>query len=218
MKDMLKIRITSITFENAMLKATNIIKKGGIVVVPTDTSYGLAANAMDEKAVEKVFHVKKRDRRKTISIFVDSIGSIEKFFTLDDTAYKLISLLPERLTLILKAKTPEIFPKGIINERGGVGIRLPPSIYPVKLVKLSGTFLTATSANLSGRPPIYNPRFIEEELHEVDLVLDAGVLKKVPTSTVIDLTVSPPVVIREGAIPLKFLEKNTGLSFRYYRV
>ncbi len=217
MKDMLKIRITSVTFENAMLKAANIIKKGGIVVVPTDTSYGLAANAMDEKAVEKVFRVKKRDRRKTISIFVDSIKSIEKFFIVDDIAYKLISLLPERLTLILKAKTPEIFPKGIINERGGVGIRLPPSIYPVKLVKLSGTFLTATSANLSGKPPIYNPRFIEE-LHEIDLVLDAGVLKKVPTSTVIDLTVSPPVVIREGAIPLKFLEKITGLSFKYHRV
>ncbi|RLE66862.1 MAG: threonylcarbamoyl-AMP synthase [Thermoprotei archaeon] len=209
-----KIRITSRTFKDALLKAADVIKRGGVVAIPTDTSYGLAANALDINSVNRVFHIKQRNKTKVVSIFVDSIESIKKYFILDDTAYKLLSLLPERLTLILKAKEPGTFPEGIVNKEGGVGVRLPPSIYPLELVKLTGVFLTATSANISGKPPIYDPSLIEKELRHIDLILDAGILKKVPTSTVVDLTNKPPVILREGAISLKFLEKITGLRFK----
>ena len=210
---MRRIKVTNKNFEYAFSAAIEIIKQGGVVAIPTDTSYGLAADALNEESVLKVFRIKRRSLSKPLSIFVDSVKTIEKYFIVDEVAAKLISLLPERLTLILKAKDPSIFPRGIANEQGGVGVRLPPSIYPVELVRATKTFLTATSANLSGKPPIYNPFLIEKELRDVDLILDAGVLKRVPTSTVIDLTSCPPAVIREGSVPLKTLEKRTGLRF-----
>ena len=208
------IKVTSENISDAINRAAEIIKSCGVVAIPTDTSYGLAANAFEKDCVLKVFKIKRRSLHKPLSIFVDSIKTIEKLFVIDEIASKFLALLPEKLTLILKTKYPKLFPEGILNSDGAVGVRYPLCIYPVEIARISGVPITATSANLSGEPPIYEPSLIIAKLENVDLLLDAGILPRRPVSTVIDLSKKPPIVLREGAFPVKKLVKITGIKIR----
>ena len=183
-----------------------VILEEGCAVIPTDTCYGLAADALSSKAVEKVFRIKKRELNKVVSVFVDSIDMIRDLCIVDRKVEKFLRLLPERVTLILKARRPEVFPRGIVTPDGKIGIRLPHHPLPPLIVKRIGRPITATSANISGFPPIYDSSKILTSLRGFDLLVDAGILPRIPPSTVVDLTCRPPRVLRRGPLNIDVLK------------
>jgi L-threonylcarbamoyladenylate synthase len=184
--------------EHAIKKAAGIIKKGGLVVYPTDTLYGVGCSALDEDAIKKVFKAKKRQPNKPLSIAVCDLLMLRKYASFDDRAMSVMErFLPGPLTFILKKKgLPDVLTGG--SEK--VGIRVPESRCALMLVMKAGVPIVATSANISGREPPQTVIEAGEQLPEVDLILDDGKLKG-PPSTVIDLTSDPPKILREGKKP-----------------
>ncbi|MEM1508572.1 MAG: L-threonylcarbamoyladenylate synthase [Thermofilaceae archaeon] len=173
---------------------------GKVAAIPTDTSYGLAASAYDNFGVKKVFNIKMREQSKMLSVFVSSVDVIQSICVIDEIAEKFIEILPERLTLILKVKEPRRFAPGIVSPENKIGVRLPPYRFPPLLAREIGEPITATSANISCEPPIYNPRLLKEKLTNIDIIVNAGELPPIPTSTVIDVTKFPPVILRSGPV------------------
>ena len=169
-------------------KAAEIIKKGGVVVYPTDTVYGLGANALDEKAVKKVFEMKNRDFKKPISVIVKDLEMAKKVANFSkDTEKILKKILPGPVTVILYKK--KILPEILTGGSNKVGLRIPDCKFTKALMEKLDFPITTTSANISGKPI------------------------KGKSSTVIDLTGSKPKILRAGPVTKKELLKNLCLSF-----
>jgi len=194
----MKLNINSRNPEKELIKtAINALKEGKIILYPTDTVYGIGANIFDLKAVQKVYEIKKRPLNKPLSVCVSKIDDIEKIAYLNKDLKKLISnIFPGPFTVILKKKE-NISP---ILTAGGekIGIRIPDNNV---CMELSREFpITTTSANLSGQPIPESVEGVLEQLgNKIDLILDAGISKNGVHSTVIDMTVYPPKILRKGA-------------------
>lgn len=192
-----------------MREAARVIKNGGAVVYPTETVYGLAADATSDEAVRKVFAIKSRDTKNPISIAVNSHEMLKKFAELSRPPEKLAKkLLPGPVTLILRAKAGV---SKLLTTDGKIGIRMPDHPVSRGLVEASGGPITSTSANVSGHPPPTTAREALEQVgNRVELALDAGRCRFGKPSTVVDLTADPPRILREGAMKraeiFKFLE------------
>ena len=173
------------------------MKDGSIVVYPTDTVYGIGANIFDDKAILKVFSIKKRSRKKPFSICLSRIEDINKVAIIDNETEDMIrKILPGPYTLILK-KNNEI--SSLLTAGSDrIGIRIPNNRICMDLTR--DFPITSTSANLSGFDV---PESAEEVLEQlgasVDIMIDAGTCEHGLPSTVIDMTVHPPKVIRKGA-------------------
>ena len=183
--------------------ATNTLMEDGLVVYPTETVYGLGANAISEKAVKKVFEVKRRDPGEPVSVAVSSLEMAKKIANVTKDAEKIFRwLLPGPLTLVLQAKLG--LPKLLMGGREKIGIRMPNSKVALELVRMAGVPLTSTSANLSGG---LEPSTAEEAVRQlgkrVDLILDAGRCPISLPSTVLDLTEDPPLILRKGPVSYK---------------
>jgi L-threonylcarbamoyladenylate synthase len=194
-------------------RAARLIERGEVIVCPTDTGYALSADALDARAVAKVFHLKSRAYSNPIHIAVNSIAGAEKYAHLTDAARYLASrYLPGALTLVLKKK--EIVPAMLVANLDTVGIRVPDNKIILLLSEMTGRPLTATSANISGRPGTYSIEEVTaqlgDSLAQVAIVLDQGALRSRELSTIVDLTVSPPQLIRQGRI--SWLEIHETLS------
>jgi len=191
------IKLTNYNEEKVIKAAANTLESGGTIIYPTDTIYGLGANALDEKAVKKVFEIKKRPLDKPISVCVSKIEDIEEIAYLDENVEKeVIKLFPGPFTVILKKK--EIISPILTAGGQKIGIRIPDNEISRKI---SMKFpITTTSANISGEEVPNSPDKIIEQLKgKVDLIIDAGVYKDRIHSTVIDMTVFPPKILRSGA-------------------
>jgi len=180
--------------------AVNIIKNGGVVVYPTDTLYGLGSNALDKRAVKRVFEIKGRKFNKPVSIAFSSFEQAKKYVKFNYTALKLAKkFLPGPLTLILPLKKK--LPKNLTQGKNEIGIRIPDNKIALELIKKSGVPITATSANLSGgRDPATAKEAIKQIGNKVDLILDAGRCKYNKGSTIVKI-VDGIEIIREGVIP-----------------
>jgi L-threonylcarbamoyladenylate synthase len=182
--------------------AIDVLKSSGTIVYPTDTVYGIGANVFDIKAVEKVYSIKKRSQNKPISVCVSKIEDIHKIAHMDENTEKLVKkILPGPFTIILKKK--ENVPSILTADGEKIGIRVPDNEV---CIELSREFpITTTSANISGKKV---PESIDGVLRQlddnVDLILDARICKHGVHSTVIDMTVSPPKMVRKGAIKPDF--------------
>ncbi|MDL1965450.1 MAG: threonylcarbamoyl-AMP synthase [Candidatus Desulfofervidus auxilii] len=192
-------------------KAVQIIQKGGVVAYPTETFYGLGVNALNPRAVERLFKIKKRPSSKPISIIIPNINWLKYLIKeVPPIAQTLIEKhWPGPLTIIFAAK--DILPKELTAETGKIGIRISSHPMAQKLAQLSETPVTATSANLSGMPPPNSPQEIHPQIKkQIDAILDGGFTKGGLPSTVIDVTVNPPIILRKGAIKVdQFgLDKN----------
>ncbi len=177
--------------------ARNIMKKGSIIVYPTDTVYGIGANIFDEKALLKVFSVKKRPKNKPLSICLSRVEDIEMVAHMDVETEKIIrKILPGPFTLILKKKNNVSSLLTAGSDR--IGIRIPDSKV---CTDLSRDFpITSTSANISGYDVPESPEEVLKQLgSSVDMIVDAGICKHGIHSTVVDMTVKPPKVLRKGA-------------------
>lgn len=170
-------------------EAAAVIKRGGLVVIPTDTLYALSASALSEEAVKRVFAAKGRDFDKPVSIIVHDVEEIGKYA---ETVPGIEKYLPGPYTLLLKRKMGTALPEILTAGLDKIGIRIPDHPIPVKLAELCGP-LTATSANLSGGK---NPTRIEEVTVEADLAIDDGPTKLGRPSTIVDMSEGKPKVIK----------------------
>ena len=184
-------------------RAARLITRGKVIVCPTDTGYAFAANALDAKAVVKVFNLKGRSYSNPIHVAVSSMEAAGKYAHLNRAAVHLArSFLPGALTLVLLKK--EIIPSLLVAGRNTIGIRIPDNKVILDLAAMTGLPITATSANISGQPTPYSTKQVVEQLGEamenIALVLDQGPLPAPGLSTIVDLTVSPPQLIRQGRV------------------
>ncbi|MFQ6122559.1 MAG: L-threonylcarbamoyladenylate synthase [Dehalococcoidales bacterium] len=184
-------------------RAARLIIKGKVIVCPTDTGYALTANALDLKAVAQVFNLKGRSYSNPIHVAVDSVEVARKYAHFNRAAeYLAGNFLPGALTLVLPKK--EIIPSLLVAGRDTVGIRIPDNRVILDLATMTGLPLTATSANISGRPTPYSAQEVVDQLGEaiknVALILDQGILPMRELSTIIDLSVSPPQLLRQGRV------------------
>lgn len=160
----------------------DIIKKGGVAVYPTDTVYGLGANALDERAVKKVFEMKRRSFKKPISIMVRDLEMAKKVASFNKDTEKIFKkILPGPITVILYKK--KILPDILTGGSKKIGIRIPDCKFTKALMEKLDFPITTTSANISGK------------------------LIKGQASTVVDLTGSSPQILRVGPVTKKELLK-----------
>ena len=175
-------------------QALKILENEGVIVYPTDTIYGLGVNIYSEKAIERVYSIKGRDKGKPISVCLSKIEDIEKIAHLGSAKNFIGKNLPGSFTIILYKK------QGIspILSAGSekIGIRIPDNNICRELTRKFP--ITSTSANLSGESVPSSADDVAEKLGEqVDIIIDGGMTSKTP-STVIDFTISPPEILRKG--------------------
>ena len=194
----------------------NILKKGGLVIMPTETLYGAMVDATNPKAVRKLVTYKNRPTGKPFSIAVTSQEMAEKYVYLNQKAKALYKkFLPGPLTIISKGKHKVA--SGIESERGTLGIRIPNHWLVLKIIEKLGKPITATSANASYKKRPYKISDILDNLSQkqkglINLIVDAGKLPLNDPSTVIDTTYDDPLVLRQGKIKLKNKVEVTSLS------
>jgi len=186
---------------DAIRRAAILIRDGGVVVYPTSLLYGLGADALNPNAVDRVFAVKRRAATKPVSVLINGRQDLDCLAADIPAAASVLMerLWPGRVTLVFRAACG--LPPNLTAGTGKIGIRLP--LHPVakKLLEAAAMPVTATSANLSGGPACASILDMPETLlREADLILDAGELPGGAGSTVIDVTLSPPVILREGAV------------------
>lgn len=182
-------------------EAAEIIKNGGLVAIPTETVYGLAANALSEKAVAGIFTAKGRAQDNPLIVHVDSVKSIEPLVKeIPEILYKLADAFwPGPLTIIMKKSglVPNIVTCGLDS----VAIRIPSHKIASEVIKLSGSAIAAPSANLSGSPSPTTAKHCFEDLNtRVDAVLDGGISDVGVESTVLDITLDTPKILRPGFV------------------
>lgn len=188
-------------------EAGKVIRNGGTVAFPTETVYGLGANALDDEAVKKIFIAKGRPQDNPLIIHVSTkeISGLVK--DVPEVAQKIIDKFwPGPLTVILEKK--DIIPNVTSANLKTIGIRMPNSEIALKLIELAERPIAAPSANISGRPsPTEVERCVEDLNGRVDYIIggessDIGV-----ESTIVDCTVNPPLVLRPGGITLEMLKE-----------
>ncbi len=181
----------------ALLKAEQVLNDGGVIVYPTDTVYGLGCDLFNKKAVERIYSIKGKNKKKLLSFICPDLKDIAQYAHVSTPAYKIMRhLLPGPYTFILEA-TKQV-PRILLERRKTVGIRIPANTVCQELLSHLGNPIISTSASLPDTPYINEPDLIEETFrHQADLFLDNGVGGLEP-STVIDLTTEEPEVIRRG--------------------
>ena len=195
--------------------AVQTLRRGGVIGAPTDTLYGVLANALDEAAVERVFSVKGRRTASPLPVFISDPADLATYAQdIPEVAWKLASAFwPGALTIVVRRSctVPDLVAGGLST----IGLRIPDHEVPVAIVKALGAPVTATSANLSGHPPSTSADAVIRTIGErLDLVVDGGHLVPSEPSTVIDVTVHPPRILREGAVTTEQIVQVTGIDCR----
>ncbi|RJQ30910.1 MAG: threonylcarbamoyl-AMP synthase [Actinobacteria bacterium] len=181
-------------------RAVNALKDEKLIIMPTETVYGIVGLATSKKAVEKIYAIKGRAKEKALPIMVSDINYLEGYAQLSDSFIKLAKAFwPGPLTIVTK-KGPKLSGE-VTGGQETVAVRIPDHRIALKILKSIKKPLAATSANLSGEPPATKVSDIEEEIKkQVALVIDEGESEIKQASTVIDITSSKPKVLREGPI------------------
>lgn len=197
------LRLSETSIEEAAKKAAKVLAKGGLVLFPTDTLYGIAADATNPKALTLLRTLKGREKKKPISIIVPNIASIETYAVFNDATRSLAErFLPGALTLVMQA-TNRIPEELLLNN--AIGIRIPNDPFCLALARAFGKPYTATSANKSGRetPPSVRDVLSQfgHEVNDIALAIDDGDRNGKKPSTVVTTVDGVPYVLREGAIP-----------------
>jgi L-threonylcarbamoyladenylate synthase len=187
--------------KNIIECAASVIRKGGVIVYPTETFYGLGGDPTSEAAVQRIYRIKGRSREKPLPLIAADTEAARGFVADWPEAARCLAgeLWPGPLTLVLPAK-PVLAPQ-VVGSTGNIAIRV--SSHPVAraLAQAAGGLLISTSANLSEQPPISELREMSPDLiSSVDGVLDAGLLTGGLPSTIVDVTSWPPKLLRPGCI------------------
>ena len=179
-------------------KARDILVQGGVIVYPTDTVYAYGCDINDKRAIEKIYRIKKIDKKKPLSFIFQDISSINDYVrNISDRAYKIMKkAFPGPYTFIFNAS--KLVPNIVITNQKTIGVRIPDNNIALDLVRaLERPILSASINTLTGEY-IFDPRMIDHvDRNMIDLVIDAGPITPDP-STVVDFTDGTPRVIRQG--------------------
>ncbi|MFA7310157.1 MAG: L-threonylcarbamoyladenylate synthase [Candidatus Paceibacterota bacterium] len=194
---------------DAASEAAAVVRKGGVVLYPTDTLYGLGADAFSDDAVAKVFRIKGRNEGKPMHAIVDGLGMAERYGDISEDTKKLAAAVPRgQLTFIVRKRADVV--NGISKDISTFGFRIPDNDFCIQMLRAFGKPITATSANRAGETPLRSVDAILEQLglpaqvgdaaNGIDLIIDAGELPVRKASSVVDLSGPEPKMLREGAV------------------
>ena len=199
------------TDKNAIAEAAAILRQGGLLGIPTETVYGLGADGLNEDAVRRIFEAKGRPQDNPLILHVPDAGWLERCCVdIPDTAYALAERFwPGPLTMIVR-KNDKV-PYETTGGMDTVAVRMPNHPVALELIRRSGGYIAAPSANTSGKP---SPTLAEHVAFDMDgripMILDGGPVGIGIESTIVDLTEDIPMILRPGYITPKMLEKVIG--------
>jgi tRNA threonylcarbamoyl adenosine modification protein (Sua5/YciO/YrdC/YwlC family) len=178
-------------------KVVGILKKGGVVIYPTDTNYGIGCDIMNKKAIERIYQIKQRNKSKPFSFICSGLKNISNYAKVSNYAYKTMKrLLPGPYTFILEGS--KLVPKIMLTKRKTAGIRVPDHKICLQLVEGLGNPIITTSATLPDGSILNDASLIHDQFkHRLDLVIDGEFVSGKPSS-VISLINDTPRVIRKG--------------------
>ena len=178
-------------------RAVDALSAGEVIGYPTDTVYGLGCDIANKKAADRLYQIKGMDRSQPLAFICPDLGEIAKYAIVDNQVYRVLKrFLPGPYCFILEA-TREV-PRLLQTKRKTIGIRVPNHEVVRSLVRGLGRPIISTTAQRSDSEPYVDPHEIDDDFSGLGLVLDGGAGGLIPT-TVVDLTVQPPEVVREGA-------------------
>lgn len=190
----------------SLKKAIKIIKKGGVIITPSESSYGFSCDATNAKAIKRIHKIKKEPQDKSLTIVVSNIKQIKKIGKINKETKKIIkNLMPCQLNLIIPEKQPN---KYEFLSKKGISFRIPLNKILFNLAKKTKTPIVTTSANIHGKSPIYKIEKIKKQFQDkVDLIINSGDLNEnIPTSTIYDTRTKK--IIRQSLINKKTIEKH----------
>lgn len=196
---------------DAIRTAGEIIRKGGLVAFPTETVYGLGADALNRDASKKIYEAKGRPSDNPLIVHISNMDDLLKIVSeippeAEEVAEKF---WPGPLTLILKKSS--VVPYETTGGLDTVAVRMPSNETARALIDAGGGFIAAPSANTSGRPSPTTARHVQEDLDgAIDMILDGGPVEIGVESTILDLTVDPPAILRPGAVTQEMLTEVIG--------
>jgi L-threonylcarbamoyladenylate synthase len=194
-----------------LTQAAEILRAGGLVAFPTETVYGLGANALDEEAAKKIYEAKGRPSDNPLIVHISQVKDIETLAKdIPEMAYQLAEVFwPGPLTIILRKKN--CVPFGTTGGLDTVAIRLPANQIARNLIAESGVFVAAPSANISGKPsPTKAEHVINDMSGKIDMIIDGGMATLGLESTIVDLSGETPMILRPGCITKVMLENVIG--------
>lgn len=213
----MKTIFSKVDFENpqnnleVINKAADILKIGGLVAFPTETVYGLGANALDPVAVKKIYEAKGRPSDNPLIVHISALDELPPLVaTIPDNAKRLMSAYwPGPLTIIFKKS--DIIPLETSGGLDSVAIRFPENKVAQLIIKQAGIPIAAPSANSSGKPSPTRASHVQYDLEgKIDMIIDGGHCEFGLESTIVDLTGDKPCLLRPGSITLHMLEEVLG--------
>jgi L-threonylcarbamoyladenylate synthase len=187
---------------DAVQEAAKFIRAGAVIAIPTDTLYGLAADPFSPAAVQRVFEAKGRGSDRPLPLIAADVAQITAHLgALPKAVARLAETFwPGPLTMLIAA--PASLAPQVAAGTGRVGVRVPDNPVARAVCQAVGRPITATSANLTDEPATSDPDVVENTLGDrIELLIDGGTTRGGPASTIVDVTVDPPVLVRAGAIP-----------------
>lgn len=197
--------------EQVMAKAGEILKQGGLVAFPTETVYGLGANALNEEAAMKTYAAKGRPSDNPLIVHIADADALDEIANnVSDKARQVIEKFwPGPLTLIFE-KNAKV-PYGTTGGLETVAVRMPVDEIALGLIRAGGGYISAPSANTSGRPSPTSAQHVIDDLDgKIDMIIDGGNVEIGVESSILDMTVEPPMILRPGAITKEMLEEVIG--------
>lgn len=192
-------------------KAGNILREGGLVAFPTETVYGLGADALNENAAKKIYAAKGRPSDNPLIIHITNMEALEKIVSDIPAAARTVAekYWPGPLTMIFHKSS--IVPFGTTGGLDTVAVRMPSHEAARAVIEAGGGYIAAPSANTSGRPSPTKAEHVEEDLKgKIDMIVDGGPVEIGVESTILDMSVTPPMILRPGAITKEMLEELLG--------
>lgn len=190
----MKTEIIKTNNKTAVQRAAEVLRNGGLIIYPTETLYGIGADASNDKAVKKVINIKNRSKSKHILIAFSDLKMAKKYLVITKKAEVLAkAFMPGPLSLIVETKTKPV---------RKIGFRIPDNKFVLSLIRKMGKPITSTSANISEKENLYKIKDIIKTFSgKVDLIIDAGNMPKGKASTVYDTTTMK--IVREGPVSEK---------------
>lgn len=206
-----RIILSDLNVQEAAARTAAVLRAGGVVLYPTDTLYGLGADALSDEAVAKIFMVKGRDEGKPVHAIVSDISMAEKYGEVTNTTRKLTERLPRGQVTFVVSKKAEVN-TGISKEIPTFGFRIPDNEFCIAMLRAFGGPITATSANRAGEAPL---RSVDDILAQtgatgIDLIIDAGELPPRQPSSVVETSGDCVSILREGAVSRGQIEAIVG--------
>lgn len=186
---------------NKINKAIEVLQSGGVVLLPTDTVFGICCRMDRKESVERIFAIKKRDPAQAVPVLVSSTDMVKKYVL--PFSEKVEALMekywPGGLTIVLPANKKTVLPL-VRGSKETVGLRIPDMLSPFQIIENVGVPLVGTSANFHGKPPVKGWQDLDPALVQlVDYVLEEDALGET-SSTVIDCSTNPWEIVRQGAV------------------